>query len=73
MNQEIIKALEQLGGSGLINEIFKITNIGKTILADNLNTMYKRGEINKTFTNLGKYRGSTIGLMTKYQYVYSLK
>jgi len=72
MNQQIIKALEELGGSGLVTDISDKTGISKPILYDNLNTMYKRGEIKKVFTNLGKYRGSTIGLMTKYQYVYSL-
>lgn len=73
MTKEILQALEELGGSALLGDIVTKTGIIRETVCRQLRSMYNRGEIDKTFTNMGKYRGSTIGLMTKYQFVYSLK
>ena len=72
---DIIQAIRDCGNQATFTDIREklglISNSKKICIHDLLNTMVKRGEVTKEWKQTKSYRGSTIGLMKGYNFVYS--
>jgi len=69
---EIIEALESLGGVATFKQIFEITKIHKVNLTRRLNTHCRRGEMLKTWSIVGYHRYGHVGILPTRQFVFSL-